>query len=178
MTEWLKILISALAGMVTASLLEPVKHIINTRIRKREAQQALYREIAFAYHGFTEQLSTRGVDEVMQEVAVEAVWFFWESKREELYLVPHYRTIVGNLGQLRNLKAKYDKDGRIDEAEIKHWVHTVEVLLMTNIIETKLFFRELDKVSTFMDDSIARMNRLQKQVLDKRNKEMPSILRG
>jgi len=52
--EWLKILVSALAGMVTGTLLEPLKKWINDCVAAREGRKAIYTELGKVYALFVE----------------------------------------------------------------------------------------------------------------------------
>src|SRR6266404_6123539 len=45
MSDWIKVLIGALAGLTTAVLLEPLKHYIQIRIKTRRIKADIYKDL-------------------------------------------------------------------------------------------------------------------------------------
>lgn len=175
MAEWLKILLSALAGMTTAALLEPLKHWIARRTSARGVQRAVYREIATAYNLLKNEICSDGLDAVMRRLVVETLDFYWTSKRDALYEVPNYTVLVGVIGKLKDVKEAYKTDKAEANVTIKHWIELVEMLIISGVIDDKVFGKELNRASTFKENAAKRGARLIREAADRKNKKMPSI---
>lgn len=147
MADWLKILVSALAGMVTAGALEPLKHWINRRIAAREIQTAIYAELARVYVMFDEEVSQDGVDAVMRRIIMETYDFYFHEKREIFHLVPNYLIIIGIYGKLKDLRESYRKGEIKGELEVKDFIRFIDIFIITGAINNRRFERELKKAA-------------------------------
>lgn len=71
MAEWLKILLSALAGMTVATLLEPLKFAINARLKRNQVRRALY-EVLGTLYDFIHELGSpeAAIRELIYDAAI------------------------------------------------------------------------------------------------------------
>jgi hypothetical protein len=94
MSEWAKILISALAGVATGILLEPVKHWISLKLTGKEIKTAIYKELGKAYFIFvigalnTKEYQPGEFDYekmCIEYLSLEAFTYFYNQRREAFY---------------------------------------------------------------------------------------------
>ena len=104
MSEWLKILLSALAGVITGVLLEPVKRWIGDRITAHYAKEAMYAELGRLYYVAKyccSDLDPRWIKGYLQSSAFD---YYYNSKREILYLLPDYEELIWHFEMIKSLR--------------------------------------------------------------------------
>jgi len=96
--EWLKILVSALAGMATGILLEPLKYWISNWVVSREARNAIYAELGKIYSLFVE-LPERGGgktdEDRLRNISLDAFHFYYGEQRSAFYRLREWPEILG-----------------------------------------------------------------------------------
>jgi len=96
MVDWLKILFSALAGVITGMLLEPVRHWISNRITMHYARRAIYLELANLLSALADDESGQSdvsKDRLDRLLHLNALEYFYSSKREVLFLLPDFQSL-------------------------------------------------------------------------------------
>lgn len=88
MSEWVKILLSALAGMAAGVFLEPVKHFIQLRIKTRRIERDIYREIGRLYVTLELQAEREGDAELVKtyfDILDDSDFEYYYSREREAF---------------------------------------------------------------------------------------------
>jgi hypothetical protein len=145
MSDWLKVLISAIAGMVAGALLEPIKQWISRRIAQFEIVRAIYRELGRTYWIFKYEAPEEGNEAAMEQVVTETYDCYFDKKREALHLIPNHVMVLGAFKMLKRL-AREHKEGKITaEAAIHEFTFLIDRFLIMGLIQPKKFFRYSDE---------------------------------
>lgn len=179
MSEWLKILISALAGMATSLTLEPIRHWVGRQIAAREARIVIYRELATQYDLLNHEFTKDEFRLVGDQILTESFDYYFDNKREIIHLLPHHVYVVGLFGGLKTLKRLIQEDVDLAEENRRKWINRLELGLLSGFIH-KSFIGELPEAETLIDKKVEKLQKLftrvQKKVQRRKMKEMPSIL--
>jgi len=142
MAEWLKILISALAGMATGLVMEPLKHWISDYIAAHQAKRTIYAELARTYYAFKKWgPNDSHPNWPLGHIESQVFDYYYSSKREVLYLIPHYGTLISLNKTITRLKGLCETR----EKEIGEIVDTMLHLFQANIDQGLLDGNELAK---------------------------------
>lgn len=101
MSEWVKILVSALGGVATGVLLEPLKHFIQLRIKARRINADIYKELARLYVTLTLQA------ERTEDAEIVKTYFDILDDSDFEYYYSHEREAFNRLGDRRDIRAFY-----------------------------------------------------------------------
>lgn len=145
MTEWLKILISALAGMATGILLEPCRHLIANKITAHCAKRAIYAELGKIYWCGHNSTATLGGN-----LTTEAFDYYYQSKRDILYLLPEFQELILHCELITSLRTAWNHNAK-DSTEV--W--SILLRAFEYRIKHKLLdVRELDRQAKAFDKTV------------------------
>jgi hypothetical protein len=110
MSEWVKILASALAGVAAGVLIEPLRHRMELTILARDGHKAIYDELARVYVtvstiGRTRASTTDTVD-LVRSIRLDAFEFYYGQRREAFYQIKDWSDL---LYTCRSLKVLLDQ---------------------------------------------------------------------
>ena len=129
-SDWLKILLSALAGMVTGVLLEPIRHWIANKIAAHYAKQAIYAELGRIYAARQKDPSW-----LISHLHCEAFDYYYESKRDVIYLIPEYHELISLFNTVHRLRLLHQEGKRTPAEVVKTLVGEIERRIATNDID-------------------------------------------
>jgi hypothetical protein len=127
MSDWAKILISALAGMVTGILLEPIRHWIGNKIAAYYAKRVIYAELGKIYR-IAAKVKAGQKDPlwIIRQLDCEAFDFYYGSKREVLYLIPEYQGLISVFGTIHRLKNLHRDGEKVSSQDVEVLVNAIE----------------------------------------------------
>ena len=94
MAEWLKILISALAGMSAGIAAEPLRHWVVNRLTVNAAREAIYGELGMIDYYLKDCDDSQQCGWAMANIQTNAFDYYYNSRREVLYLLPECNALV------------------------------------------------------------------------------------
>ena len=114
MPEWAKILISALAGMTTAIIVDPIRQWISIKIVARRARKNLYQEMGRVYCWFNKvgRHKVPGFNKmVFSEFKSDVFEYYYGSHRESFYQIPEAWAILAVYTSLRKIQESVKNKG-------------------------------------------------------------------
>lgn len=140
MADWVKILITALAGVTTGALLEPLKQWISMRNAASRAKKAIYRELGDVYH--THVLLKDGTTALMHVSGLnlfkaEAFEYYYNSHREAFYRIPEWQYLLGMYEFLKRFRDDV-KTGKFRDAIPDRIEEEFKFRWSSGLIERKL----------------------------------------
>jgi hypothetical protein len=164
MSEWLKILITAIAGMFAGLsgglLLEPIKHHIQLRIKTRRIKADVHRELGFLFFTFTLQASN---DKDAERVKT---YFDLSNNSEFEYYYSHEREAFNRLKDRRDIRAFYTLFQRVRETVLEEKIHPIDAAKMiTKDLKSRFEVSGLNEklIQKYIDEYI--------KILDKQGKK-------
>jgi hypothetical protein len=118
MSDWIKILISALAGVATGVLLEPLKYAVSLAVNARFARRAIYRELGKSYLIFCIVEPRRPAPDetytrfMVANLSMDAFDYYYSQKRDSFYKIREWNNLIGLYRRLRNIQ-KDMNEGRL-----------------------------------------------------------------
>jgi hypothetical protein len=120
MSDWVKILVSALAGVFTGILLEPIRYWIGNTITAHYAKRAIYAELGKIHHLAARSKSGQPDPlRIVRQLDCQAFDYYYASKREVVYLIPEYPGLVSLFDRVHQLKHRQSEGERVSAQEIE-----------------------------------------------------------
>ena len=125
MSEWQKILISTIAGMLAGLVgglaLEPLKHWVTHHFTAKRATKNIYKEIAQIYQMNVVAANERPFPRynlvAIQSLTTETFDFYYDQQREAFYAVPESESILGLYRMLRRVRGIVLQSPTVDVAD-------------------------------------------------------------
>ena len=162
MSEWLKILVSAIAGMTVGTLLEPLKFAINNRLKARQVRRTIYEELAALYDFirglqnpqtaisgllYDSAILRTGRKSITHEEHVKdrlAIWHFdifdhyYQTERSTFYRLQEARVLKNIVDQSRKWLNSSDPPlKKLDN--LAHWMNCVDSSLSLGELDRTVF---------------------------------------
>ncbi len=119
MSDWVRILVSALAGVLTGILLEPIRQWIGNAITAHHAKQAIYAELGKIHRILESKSAPADPLRIVKQLDCQAFDYYYASKREVVYLIAEYPGIVSLFDKVHRLKKRGDDGERISAQELE-----------------------------------------------------------
>jgi len=158
MSDWGKILVSALAGVVTGIFLEPIRRWIGDAITARYAKRAIYEELGGIYHLATRIKSGQGDPlRVVRKLNCQAFDYYYASKREVVYLIPEYQGLISIFDKVRRLKALHQDGAKLSAQEVEVLSNMIERLKESAEIDGAALTRGANKFAKRVRKGMAQV---------------------
>src|SRR5437016_2795975 len=100
MSEWIKILVSAVVGMTSGLVAEPLRIEVVRYFTSKRARNAIYREFADIYHlvvviGKESDFRESFMKLIIEDMKTEVFDFYYDQHREAIYKIPEWKHLKG-----------------------------------------------------------------------------------
>ncbi len=147
MADWIKVLISALAGMLAGLIAEPIKNALQDEIRMRRMESSLAVEMGYL-------VGSVGIDVAHwperwweTHMSIERYEYYYSSQRELLFRSRYYNQIDSFYRQMKRAKAASERDDKEALFEADEGVLLFEMLLASD--DLRPAFKEYRKKGSF-----------------------------
>ena len=147
MSEWLKILVSALAGMMTGAALEPLKHQIRLRMVAGKAKRGIHSELARVYYFMNQgqSLPEKFSTTALSRMVFDTFDYFYTQERESFYLLERHHDIAGLYRELRLIQEEV-RCGRVSGGQgARDFCSAIDLRLECRSLDKELFDREVNE---------------------------------